>query len=750
MLRLSFHLINSAIGAYVRWERWILAGLAVLFLGSLGILLTRFYWSNTHLVPRSGGTYIEGSVGELLPLNPWFTVTNDVNRDIVSLVFSGLLKYNPATQKIEEDLATMTKSKDGLTYTLKLKKDLFWHDSNEEKPHPVTANDVVFTYQTIQDPRFPNTLLRQNFQGVEIEKVDDRTVQFTLDDPYSFFPSNLTLGLLPKSSFEGVPPDRLDQALDFAFHPIGAGPYQMHAIAQTELSTEVTLERFDRSVPPEYLLDRIVFRIFPDYQSLLSDTRNLDGIRLVPYTDRGEPASPGRFTPRSYTLPQYVALFFNLDRKIVQDKQLRLGLQLGTNKQEMVDAIGQAEIMDTPLLEIDTSDWRYSFDAAAAQGALFESAWYFPEKVRLQRLLEQREANNVGFLRVTPIAFLETGALLTVTGSIKDLKDATGVKLNNVPVQPHPTQSGAWIARLPTAGTGALKQGDNLVKLVDGKGKILDSFYLWRTGSALQFQRANQEQRLLDLFLRSKTAAVPIADKIGAQDLFQDKGFLRRRTPQDPVGTRVNDANQKLALTLVTSDTPPTYQEVAKTIQKQWAALGVQVNIVVPKTRQEFEDRLLKRDYDLLLFGQSLLDNLDSYPYWHSSGEQNLSGKRSDLKIDAYNLSQYSSFEADSLLETIRRTSDESERADSLKKLRAVLAKDVPAIVLYTPVYTFAHRQDILGLELGDLSLHSDRFLTLDRWYVKQQRVFLPGKGWTSFFGWLSSLFSQETGLKLV
>ncbi len=701
------------------------------------------------LVPKSGGTYIEGSVGELMPLNPWFTVTNDVNRDIVSLVFAGLLKYNPTTKNIEEDLATMTVSKDGKLYTLRLKQQLFWHNSTKAKPHPVTADDVLFTFQTIQDPRFPNSLLRQNFQGVELEKLDDRTVRFSLEDPYGFFPSNLTLGLLPKSLFEGVPVDRLDQALDFAFHPIGAGPYRLKTLAQTDLSTEVTLERFDRPIPPKYLLDRIVFRIFPDYQSLLSDARNIDGIRLVPYTDRGEPAAPTRFTPRTYTLPQYVALFFNLDRPVVKDQQLRLGLQMGTNKQQIVDVVGQAHIVDTPLMEIDTSDWRYAFDANAAQGALFESEWYFPEKVRLQRLLEQREANNAGFLRVPPIALLDTGATLTVTGKVPDL-GGSAAKLNGVPVQLAPTDSGSWIAMLPTVGTGALKLGDNLVKLVDTKGKILDSFYLWRTSSPVQYERALQEQRLIELFLRSKTTELAPEQRITAADLFLDRAFLRRRTPQDPVGTRINDANQKLSLTLVTSAAPPQYLDVAKSIQQQWAKLGVNVNIVVPATRQEFEDRVLRRNYDLLLFGQSLLDNLDSYPYWHSSGMQKAVGAKNDLKIDAYNLSQYSSFESDALLETVRRTTDEAERADALKELRDVLKKDVPAIVLYTPVYTYAHREDILGIQLADLSLHSDRFLTSDHWYVKQQRVFEPNKGWLSFFTWVSSLFSQETGLKSV
>jgi peptide/nickel transport system substrate-binding protein len=219
--------ILQLLSAMTRWERWVLSLLVVLFLLS-GVGLVRLFWlKNSMLVPASGGTYIEGSVGELLPLNPWFIVQNDVNRDIVSLVFSGLLRYNPQTKKIEEDLATMKVSSDAKTYTLTLKEKLFWHDSTEKSPHPITADDVVFTFKTIQDAAFPNPLLQQNFRGVTVEKVDDRTVKFTLDEAYSFFPSNLTLGLLPAKSFDGIPPGKMDQTVDFGYAPVGAGPYKV-------------------------------------------------------------------------------------------------------------------------------------------------------------------------------------------------------------------------------------------------------------------------------------------------------------------------------------------------------------------------------------------------------------------------------------------------------------------------------------------------------------------------------------------
>jgi ABC-type transport system substrate-binding protein len=734
---------RAVIGAYVRYERWVFAFLALCLVFSLVGMVLAFRYANTVPTPANGGTYIEGSVGDLQPLNPWFTVTNDVNRDIVSLVFSGLLKYNPQTKDIEPDMADYDVSKDGKTYTVTLKPDLFWHDSTEEMPHRVTSDDVVFTFHTVQDPDFPNGLLRQNFQGVTIEKIDDRTVLFKLDQPYSFFPSNLTLGLLPAQAFEGIPVGMLDQTIDFGLAPIGAGPYRMKSIVDTELSTEVTLERWERSLKPDFRLDRIVFRIFPDYQTLLSDLRNLDGIRLVPRTDSGKPAVPGRFTAIDYSLPQYVAVFFNLDRPALLDVKLRLGLQLGTDKQKIADVAAPAAIVDTPLLEIDNADWRYAFDPAAAQGALFESQWYFPEKLHLQRLLEQREANDTGDLKVEPVLFLDTGAVLTISGKTPGVSSKN--KINGVPLESNPTESGAWIVALPTYGsTGSLKLGLNLLRLTDEKGKILDSVYVRRITDAVEYQRAMNEQKLVTQFLRSRDPATPPTERITVADLSVDSGYLRRRRADDPVGVRLNDRGEKLSLTLLTSPSPLIYKSVADEIKRQWAALGVDIRIEVPETRAAFEERLLKRDYDLLLFGQSLLNNLDSYPYWHSSGVQHVTENRADLRLDAYNLSQYRAFSADTLLEAIRGNTTETDRQTALKDMQNILKRDVPAVFLYSPLYTYAYREGIKGVELGYLSMHSDRFLTLHRWYIKEDRVFKSGKGWLSFFGWLSTLFGKE------
>ncbi|MBP9773953.1 MAG: hypothetical protein KBD00_05005 [Candidatus Peribacteraceae bacterium] len=734
-----------------RAERIALGVLCMIFIISFTGLLRLFYVNNTDKVAIKGGTYIEASVGDISPLNPWFTITNDVNHDIVSLVFAGLMKYNALTGKIEEDLATMKVSDDNKIYTLTLKDKLFWHDTTTVRPHPVTADDVLFTFKTIQDPEFPNPILHQNFRGITIEKIDSRTVRFKLDKPYSFFPSNLTLGLLPAASFDRIPVSKLDQTIDFGLKPVGAGPYEFVSLMQSDTSTEVTLRRFTRPGLKEYKIDRIVFRVFNNYSLLLSDIMNVNGVRLVARNDKGKPILPQRFKPLSYTLPQYVGLFFNLDHDVFSDKTLRLGLQLATNKQEIVDTVHETNIVDTPLAEIDLSDWRYKFDPTAAQGALFASNWVVPEKMRLQTLLQQRETNAVGPLHgVQHIALLETGALLTITGSITEARGAAsinGIRLLSGTTLPlarrTPTMSGSWLVELPTSPTqsGALRLGSNVIRLMRDNGKVLDTAYIERFADAKRFQLADSEQRLVDQFLRSKKAAVDI-DRVSTDDLYLDvTGYLIRRKPTDLPHTRINSVNGKeLKLTILTSKTPENYRKVAEIIRTQWQKIGVDVKIIVPETKKEFEDRMLSRDYDILLFGQSLLDNLDSYPYWHSSQIQEKTDDKKNLKLDAFNLSQYASFESDALLSRIRETSSGESRSKALNQLNEIMKKDIPAIFLYSPLYITAYDNEIQGIKLGNLALHSDRLTSVSDWFITTERHFKAGKSWLSFPYWLITL----------
>ena len=95
---------------------------------SLIATIVGFYYYLTKPVPIPGGDYSEGIVGQPRYINPILSQGNDADQDLCALVYSGLFKHD-GDGKIVPDLAESYETgKNGLTYTIKLKKDVKWQD----------------------------------------------------------------------------------------------------------------------------------------------------------------------------------------------------------------------------------------------------------------------------------------------------------------------------------------------------------------------------------------------------------------------------------------------------------------------------------------------------------------------------------------------------------------------------------------------------------------------------------------------
>ena len=128
------------------------------------------FYHYTKAVPDYGGSFSEGIVGEPHYVNPLLSQNNDVDRDLVSLVYSGLMKYNEEGKLVPELARSYEISDDGINYTIYLKENAKWQDGAT-----VTTDDVAFTIQTEQNPDY-GSLQRINWQGVDIEAVDRYTI----------------------------------------------------------------------------------------------------------------------------------------------------------------------------------------------------------------------------------------------------------------------------------------------------------------------------------------------------------------------------------------------------------------------------------------------------------------------------------------------------------------------------------------------------------------------------------------------
>jgi len=323
--------------------------------------------------------YTEGLVSKagFQNINPLFVDYNDADREVSRLVFSGLMKYDSENRFIVNDMATLTINSDKTQYELKLKDGIKWHDGK-----PLTIDDVYFTYHDIiMSPEFPNAILKTNFAGVEVSKSGKDTIVFTLEKPNSFFTTNLIIGILPKHILKNVSPGDLLQD-EFNKMPIGTGPYMVTEPVEAfpDGRMQVTLSAFDGYYGGKSSIEFMRFIVFSRMDDLIKDINSVNGIPKVIGSYVSTFRSNSRFELFPYELPQYTAVFLNMESEFLKDApKVRLALQKAVDKKALIDTLVDKKMVDTPLMELKQADWEYKANVDEANGALKDSGFTYPE-----------------------------------------------------------------------------------------------------------------------------------------------------------------------------------------------------------------------------------------------------------------------------------------------------------------------------------------------------------------------------------
>lgn len=288
------------------------------------------------VVPAHGGEYSEALIGQPKYINPIFASANDVDADIASLVYSGLFTYNNTEQKLTPDLATdYTISPDGKIYDINLRQDVKWSDGE-----PLTASDVLYTFQTIQDPEIGSPLL-PTFQGVDVEQTGDFSVRFTLKEgSFAPFLNSLTVGIVPQHIWINVPPSTIRLAKN-NLQPIGSGPWKFSKMTKKDTTgsvesyTLVPNELYYKKVP---YISKFIFQFYSDYTEVGIALRSqyVLASSFLP-NDLTEKIIGKNFQLNEFKLPQYTALFFNQDSNTnLKNTDFRLALNLAIDKNKIV------------------------------------------------------------------------------------------------------------------------------------------------------------------------------------------------------------------------------------------------------------------------------------------------------------------------------------------------------------------------------------------------------------------------------
>lgn len=332
-----------------------------------------------------GGIYTEALVGSMGRLNPMLDWSNSADRDVDRLIFSGLIRFDSRGLP-QPDLAdSWGASADGTTYNFSIRQNAVWHDGQ-----PVTSDDVLFTIEMIKSAGslFPQDV-KDLWTQVEIKRLDDKTFQINLPEPFAPFLDYATFGVLPKHLLETIPADQLATA-EFNLNPIGSGPYKFDRLMTEggQITGVVLVPNSDYFIQPPFI-EQVVFRYYPSSAAAFAAYQQGEVLGVSQLTNDVLGAALEEPTLSVYTsrLPQMGMVFLNNNNPnapFLGNANVRRALLLGVNRNIIVSHIlkGQAVIANGPILP---GSWAYydeieqlEYDPDAATALLKQEGYIVP------------------------------------------------------------------------------------------------------------------------------------------------------------------------------------------------------------------------------------------------------------------------------------------------------------------------------------------------------------------------------------
>ncbi len=339
--------VVSAIAEFSPTEKVAFVFFLLLLSASAFVMLSKINQSFMIEVPALGGTLEEGIVGTPRFINPVLAI-GDADRDLTTLVYSGLLKVNPHGELIPDLAESYTVSTDGLEYTFVLRKNTLFHDNT-----PVTTDDIEFTIQKIQDPAIKSPK-RANWDGVTVQKVDAQTIIFTLKTPYSPFIENTTIGILPKHLWKNVDAEQF-QFSPYNVRPIGSGTYLIKKIGRDadEVPQYYELTAFKKYTLGSPHIKTLILRFYTNEQTLLEAYKNeeIESLNSISAKEADSLDKTGIAIERA-PLPRIFGVFLNQNQApIFALNEVREALNVAINKDVIVSEAlyGYGTKIDGPI-----------------------------------------------------------------------------------------------------------------------------------------------------------------------------------------------------------------------------------------------------------------------------------------------------------------------------------------------------------------------------------------------------------------
>jgi len=269
--------------------------------------------------------YTEAIAGAPSRVNPLYAYLNETDRDIASLVFSGITRLGQ-NGEVLPDLAETWEIDDN-TVTFHLREGVTWHTGV-----PFTSADVLFTFSLLADPEFQGDpdqgpLWRQ----ITCNAPNDLTVICRLPQPFAPFLSFTTIGIVPKHILEGVEAAALIEN-PFNLAPIGTGPFRLNQID----TRRAVLHAFDDYFLGPPTLPEIQIHFYANTSTAAAAVLrgDADGVMMdsrAAQLDFSALTSEDRLRDYSANRSAYTILYLNNREPPMNEKEVRAAVALAVD-----------------------------------------------------------------------------------------------------------------------------------------------------------------------------------------------------------------------------------------------------------------------------------------------------------------------------------------------------------------------------------------------------------------------------------
>ena len=355
---------------------WGLLCLVVLILSIVQISWYSDAYQTTTFV--NGGEYSEATLGKVNSMNPLYANTNS-EKALARLLFANLMSPD-TTGHMKGELAKQVKRVDGDSskWRLTLRDNIHWSDGE-----PITTDDLLYTIELLNDKR-AKTTVAVNFESVKIEKIDDKTVEFTLPSPYNDFTDSLEFPLVPKHILGTIDPALVYEA-KFSKEPVGSGVFVYNAMQTSSLTNNamqaIYLKRNDKYFLGGIRLDSFTLKTYDKIADIKQAFESED-VSATAELDDNISFNRQSVAKRESLLNAGVYAFLNNESKNgLSDKKVRQAVQQGINIEEIRGAEYAKRELNYPILDVQLEDLNYpelkKYDLAAAKKLIEDEGYVY-------------------------------------------------------------------------------------------------------------------------------------------------------------------------------------------------------------------------------------------------------------------------------------------------------------------------------------------------------------------------------------